>query len=219
MNSKDIENFFEKSYPATACICASVADLQFPLFPEEKEYILKCVSKRKKEFIAGRSAARLAMKKLDVPAEAVPRGEQNEPIWPDSLTGSISHTDEICLCVIGSREHYSAIGIDIEDPKRIESSLFPSIFSDTELKRLEDFKDEELALHATALFSAKEAFFKLQHQLTGQWMGFKDVEVSINGDKIELVLLPKAQTKNLLPKYHGLVHAANNFIVTGFFQS
>lgn len=218
MNPKDIENFFEQSCPATACICAPVADLQFPLFPEETEYILKCVSKRRREFIAGRSAVRLAMKKLGVPVVAIPRGEQNEPIWPESLTGSISHTNEVCLCVIGSKKRYSAIGVDIEDPKRIESSLFPSIFSDTELKRLENFKDEELALHATALFSAKEAFFKLQHQLTHQWIGFKDVEVCINDDKIELVLVPKAQTKALLPKYHGLVHMASNFIVTGFFS-
>ncbi len=35
---------------------------------------------------------------------------------------------------------------------------------------------------ATVIFSAKEAFYKCQHFLTGEWLGFCDVAITVEAD-------------------------------------
>ena len=213
---REIEFFFEGRFPGVACVCATIDAMQLPLFPEEDEYVCKCVMKRRREFTAGRSAARLAMKKLGITPSVIPRGSHNEPLWPKALAGSISHADDICICVLALKKHYSAIGVDIENPARMQASFFSLIFSETEIMQLVDYENEILPFHATAAFSAKEAFFKFQYPLTRQWLNFKDSKVSIHGDKIDITLSPKALTKGLLPIYHGVLKITDKLIVTGF---
>lgn len=212
----DIEVFFEESYPGTSCICAPIYSLQQELFPLENQYVRKCVNKRRQEFIAGRSAARLAMRRLCLAPDAILRGNHREPLWPENLVGSISHTDNVCLCVVSEKKHYSAIGIDIEELKRMDASFFPSIFSEKEIQQLNLLNRKNALLFASAAFSAKEAFFKLQYPTTQKWLDFKDGMISIYGDQIELELSPMAIAKGLRHKYAGILKRNDRIIVTGF---
>jgi len=217
MKRNDIETIIEDRFHGSSCVFSAISTLQAPLLPEEEEYIRKCVLKRRMEFTAGRTAARMAMKKMGITSTTIPRGENNMPIWPWPLIGSISHNDNICLCVVADKTKYSSIGVDIEDLHRVQSELFPSIFSNDEIKILDKLHDEELAFQATAGFSIKEAFFKFQYPITRQWLGFKDVEVAVSSDKISLEIVSKAKIRNILPQYNCFCYSGKNFVVTGVF--
>jgi len=217
VKQNDIEDIIEDRFHGSACVCGAISTLQYPLLPEEDEYVQKCVLKRRMEFTAGRTAARMAMKKLDIAPTAIPRGEKNNPIWPWTLIGSISHCDNTCLCVIADKTKYSSIGVDIEELHRVQLELFPSIFSNDEITVLNKLQNKDLAFHATAGFSIKEAFYKFQYPITRQWLGFKDVEVVVSSDKISLEIVSKAKIKNILPKYDCFFYSRNNLVVTGVF--
>ena len=87
------------------------------LFPEEKESILNAVQKRQIDFATGRWCARKALEKLNIEPQPVLSGEERRPIWPDNITGSISHTNNGYCSAVASCDKYSAIGMDVENSK------------------------------------------------------------------------------------------------------
>jgi len=86
-----------------------------PLYPEEELSVQRAVPKRRDEFATGRWCARQALAQLGVAPAPVPVGRWRNPIWPDQLTGSISHTGNLCAAVAARRTTWTAIGIDLLD--------------------------------------------------------------------------------------------------------
>jgi 4'-phosphopantetheinyl transferase EntD len=113
------------------------------------------------------------------------------PIWPAGAVGSISHTDDIAVAVVARSEEVQAIGLDIERVGAVEPGLWPMLFSETERLRLEGVAPHARDTLATALFAAKEAFYKAQWPITGEWLDFLDIEVELNGHTF--VVLPRSQ--------------------------
>lgn len=139
-------------------------------------------SERQGEFATGRTLARRALAALGLEADAIPRGAAREPIWPAGVTGSISHSGELCVAALAMQTSVRSIGIDIELTPQIEPALWPSICSPTELVMLESLPAFQRPDEVARVFSSKEAAFKCQFPLTGRWIDFSAVSVTVSGD-------------------------------------
>ena len=60
----------------------------------------------------------------------------------------------------------------------MEEKLWPTLFTEKEADYFSLLATETVALETTLFFSAKESFYKCQHPLTQEWVGFQDVEIT-----------------------------------------
>jgi 4'-phosphopantetheinyl transferase EntD len=111
---------------------------------------------------------------VDFPIEA---GTDRRPLWPLSVVGSITHTEDFCAAVVAERTSLAAIGMDIEDAARVTPNLWESICVPEEIEWLNSLPEGERAAGASLIFSAKEAFYKCQYPITGQFLGFQAARV------------------------------------------
>lgn len=104
-----------------------VVDTLYQYFNIKLPDILKnSVKKRKLEFFSGRLAAKFALEPLGLATFTIRKLERGEPLWPDNVSGSISHTGNkksctaiVCITEVGSqdgqkKEQNNNLGIDIE---------------------------------------------------------------------------------------------------------
>lgn len=149
---------------------------------EELVLVRNASLKRRGEFIAGRLSAKGAIRDLGIKPSPVLWDVARAPLWPDGVVGSITHCEGFCGAVVAPRSRYAGIGIDAEYRGRVERQLWSQIMTAAELRQLERLSDPEARETGTIIFSAKEAFYKCQYQVTGQWLDFRDVEISIVND-------------------------------------
>jgi 4'-phosphopantetheinyl transferase EntD len=158
--------------------------LEIELFSPELESLGLAVEKRRREFVTGRACARLALERLGAPVVAIPRGARGEPLWPAGVVGSITHCLGYRACAVAWSDAVVALGIDAEPNARLADGVLEKVAHGRELvsvgRRLPPAGGEIEVDLPRLLFSAKEAVYKAWFPLTGQWLGFEDVELSID---------------------------------------
>jgi 4'-phosphopantetheinyl transferase EntD len=135
---------------------------------------------RAREFGAGRAAAREAMALLGHPPRPVLQGEDRAPIWPTGLTGSITHTARDCMAVVTDAPEIRSLGLDMEMATPLESALWPEICTMPEMHWLASLGPSQRGHFAKLIFSAKEAVYKAQYQISRQLLEFQDVELDMD---------------------------------------
>lgn len=148
------------------------------LHDAEARTVARASQVRRLEMAAGRSAARAALAAFGIMDVTIPRGERGIPLFPQGFVGSITHTREVAVAVVASRESFAGMGIDAEPNDGLEGDLFSSIATQRELQALTELEPAAARLRAHMLFCAKEALFKCQYPVTKLMLDFKDVEVS-----------------------------------------
>src|SRR5216683_504111 len=98
---------------------AVAADLREPgdpelLLPAETVYVERAVPKRVQEFAAGRLCARRALAEFGIVDFPIKVADDRQPIWPDSMVGSITHTAGYGAAVVAERQSAAALGLDSE---------------------------------------------------------------------------------------------------------
>jgi 4'-phosphopantetheinyl transferase EntD len=149
------------------------------LAPEEAVAVARAVPKRVAEFAAGRLCARRAMERLGVRGFVLRAASDRQPVWPAHLIGSISHSAGFCAAAIGTRERFAGLGLDVELAQGVQSELWPRICLPAELAWIGSLPSAERAGAAALVFSAKEAFYKLQYPLVGEHLDFTDLRVIV----------------------------------------
>lgn len=116
--------------------------------------------KRKVEFIASRLLIKYALNDLAYEPINIKKGMYGEPIWPQGLNGSISHTKEWTAIIITDKAWQ--VGIDIERTFNCLSTnlIIKNIFTTREVYRLSKFSFKIKNLITTIIFSAKETLYK-----------------------------------------------------------
>lgn len=144
------------------------------------------VAKRIGEYRAGRTCARAAIDALKPSANADDLsdhdwpvfGPDRAPIWPQGITGSLTHSDTFVICAIVASTRFHGIGIDLEP-----------VLPDFEMADIADSVShpDERALAANSswsgsgiavLFSAKEAVFKALYPTLERFVGFDEVRLT-----------------------------------------
>lgn len=138
----------------------------------------QAVPKRRAEFLAGRFAARQAMRALGVDAR-VGRDEQGRPLWPSNVAGSITHGAGRALSAVAHATEVRGIGIDAERlmGAATKRELMTRICSEAELATLAGRLDVPEAVRVTFAFSAKESLYKCLYPLVGHFMDFSAARV------------------------------------------
>lgn len=150
------------------------------LWPEERVYVRNANPPRCAEFAAGRAAAREAMALGGLAAQPIRVDEDGAPVWPAGVVGSLAHTGNVAVALVGSSSTFTAIGIDVETPCAVPRRLWADIFTASEQVALGELAAERRDKAATLMFSAKEAFFKFQFPRTRQRLDFADIEVCLD---------------------------------------
>jgi 4'-phosphopantetheinyl transferase EntD len=151
------------------------------LRPEELQVTTHYAPKRMADFAGGRLCARLALAQLGWSDYALLPRADRVPSWPSALTGSITHTEGYCGAVAACLSDVRSIGVDCERIGAISAEIWDQIFRPAEQAALRELPNEQQDARAALIFAAKEAFYKCQYSLTGDWVGFEEVEIATEG--------------------------------------
>ncbi len=152
-------------------------------------------NKRKSEFLAGRFCASTAIKHLLGIHCSVGIGENRQPIFPDGIIGTISHTDEVAMCAVASSNIYSNLGIDIEHwfTHKVANDVKSIVVNREEQSLLLDTDYDFLKL-ITIAFSVKESLFKAIYKEVGRYFGFEAARIVDIDPKRQKVVLMLTET-------------------------
>lgn len=152
--------------------------------------------RRRCEFVAGRWCAMQAMKQLGLNKIHQPNiGKYNEPIWPNNVVGSISHTNDTAVAIaMRPNKHAGAIGVDRENimEPQLAGKFAKKIMSLEELTFNSYFSGH--ALFVTTIFSSKEALFKAMFAQIERVVDFSVAQVSHIDNKAQIIELTLTQT-------------------------
>ena len=169
------ETLADSCVAATAAeiVVAQVADYRSELFAEEAAYAESVVHARAQQFATGRKVARAALRRIGVAAcEIARRGRL--PVWPPSVVGSIAHTRTLAAAIVGPATGHDGLGIDVEASNAVSPQVAERVLTAAERDWL------PAPEWRTMVFSAKEALYKAVHPLTGEFLGFRDVELEVD---------------------------------------
>ncbi len=151
------------------------------LLPEEAALIGGAVEGRRREFATGRSLARRALARLGCADVPILPGPNREPQWPPGVVGSITHCAGYRAAVVAAAASLATIGIDAEIHAALPHGIAERVCRE----------EERLWIHTRAdagvwwdrlFFSAKESVFKAWFPVTGAWLGFHDVTMTVDAD-------------------------------------
>lgn len=131
------------------------------LHDAERSEVECATPRRRQEFTAVRACARIALAAIGTPAQPILRTHDGIPIWPDGVTGSMTHCSGYRAAAVVLTRKICAIGIDAEPAVRLPPGTLELIAHPAERPRLEEMS-ELYQMHPwdVVLFSAKEAVYK-----------------------------------------------------------
>lgn len=175
------------------------------------------VETRRREFAAGRLYAREALNALGLQGATIRRGDHGEPIWPRGITGSISHSAGLCLVVATPDTAVRSIGIDIEVATSLEPGLWPALCSAHELATLRHAANPAIAgRRVLELFSAKEAGYKCQFPMTGEFIDFPAATVHFEANRGRFLIELERPFHDLVgpSPIRGVLATVDDFVVS-----
>ena len=170
----------------------------FLLHPEEEKISASFgSSKRRAEFSLGRYCARRALSKFELESLPILRNtESREPYWPESVRGSITHSEGFAAAAVGMTKDVSGIGIDLESLSRVvDFNIRKHVCVEKEREFMESLTAEQANRYLRIIFSAKESIFKCFFPISQTYLYFQDAEIVIDDKNSEFsFLLSKACT-------------------------
>jgi 4'-phosphopantetheinyl transferase EntD len=124
---------------------------------------------------------------LGIRGFSVLAGEKREPLWPDGIVGSITHTTGFAAAVVARCGPIEALGIDCEIIDSVGPDLWERICTPAEQVRLAQLPEVQARQHAALIFAAKEAFYKCQFPVSREWVGFEDVMIEPSAGRFRVV--------------------------------
>ena len=151
------------------------------LHPAELELTRTMIPARKREFAAGRNAARRALARLGFHDATLPRRPSgHDVLWPEGSAGSISHTRGLraVACVRSSK--FISVGIDVEEAGPLGDEIIDAICRREELEALAHLPAPLPSDWPRLVFAMKEAAYKALFPVTRRVLTFHDVRVDVN---------------------------------------
>ncbi len=178
---EELELIFKQWFSRNAFIKASRIQA-FPLFSEEKNLINGAVINRQQEFSTGRWLARQGLQQLGQPAVPIKIGRLRNPLWPESIIGSITHDANCCAVVVMQKQKHSELGVGIDLVALPQHSgkldgLESMISKD--VQEMDAVNKLNLALEpALLLFSIKESVIKALSFFLDDFIDMRIIEIS-----------------------------------------
>jgi len=212
----------EQLFPAPVkTYCCLVQDYTENLHPEERIIISKAIDKRCYEFSTGRLCARKALEQLGIDNCILKQSENGEPIWPEQITGTISHSKKWAAAAVSTTKDIMTIGFDIETVNRISDGILKRIITEKEKEQLEKKDRQKAQEYAALIFSAKEAIYKALSSKYNDSLRFKDVSILCKNNSPEFEIQINNGLKSFfkdmpLPLCKFMIHGNDIFTATTF---
>ena len=168
------------------------------LHPAEENYFSQLSSvSRKEHYRSGRICAGEVLSKLGTLGQPVLRDPQTrEPLWPEGISGAITHSGKWAAAAAGKTSDVSGIGIDLEDLERqVDSRISRHVCIPEEQKWLQECGEDFLEQNLKIIFSAKESIFKAFFPYTRTYLHFHDARILM-----EQTLFQKSKSDSLSKK-------------------
>ena len=185
------------------------------LTPEELALVQEARNPTRRDaFASGRRLAKMALSHLGISLRPILRQERR-PIWPEFVVGSISHTEHLAVSAVAKSMHCRGIGVDLEMIGAVDERVANRVLDEQERDWI---AVQQLPEWRTALFSAKEAIYKATNPITDEFLGFRDVTLSIDEDGLSFTA---CTTKDfvatpLLQRARGYFHRIEGHWLTTF---
>lgn len=157
---------------------------------------------RQAEFFFGRLTARAALEALGEETVDILIGALRQPLWPEGVVGSISHTDSAAAAIVGMRSDHAGLGIDIENvvPEEVCAVIKDVVLDEGELACLgRQAPFESMRRLVTLALSAKESFFKGTFDMVGSHFDLHTARLTaIHPQKNSVVLQVESDLHPLL---------------------
>ena len=168
------------------------------LHPAEENYFSQLSSvSRKEHYRSGRICAGEVLSKLGTLGQPVLRDPQTrEPLWPEGISGAITHSGNWAAAAAGKTSEVSGIGIDLEDlEKQVDSRISRHVCIPEEKKWLQECGEDFLEQYLKIIFSAKESIFKAFFPYSRTYLHFHDARILM-----EQTLFQKSKSDSLSEK-------------------
>ena len=150
------------------------------LHPAEENYFSQLSSvSRKEHYRSGRICAGEVLSKLGTIGQPVLSDPQTrEPLWPEGISGAITHSGKWAAAAAGKTSDVLGIGIDLEDLERqVDSRISRHVCLPEEQKWLQECGEDFLEQNLKIIFSAKESIFKAFFPYTRTYLHFHDARI------------------------------------------
>ncbi len=200
-----------------SCDVVSVDGDCSKLWFSERDLVARAVSRRQREFAAGRACARTLLARHGFEPAALLRANDRSPLWPNGAIGSISHHDRLCAVAVARMGRVRALGLDIEPDEPLDEGLWPVLFVDRELRALARSSQLLRGRMARVLFSAKESVFKCTSAIHRGRLGFHQVEIALaaSGDEFVARVLDSNRGEDATIALAGFHFVCDGSIFTG----
>lgn len=164
------------------------------LYDGERAAMSGMVDGRRREFAAGRNAARRALARLGIaPGELARREGARDVVWPSGIIGSISHTAGLRAVACARTVDFNSVGLDVEKAGSLSAEVAAEICRPGEV----DLFAGEAPLPSDwprLLFAIKEAAFKAWYPVTRRMLAFHDMlitpDIELNSFRAEVLSAP-----------------------------
>jgi len=118
--------------------------------------------KRNQEYLLGRLSIKDALGSLGYPPTWIERDQRTKtPVWPEGITGSLSHSSGLALAVVSNCPAILGLGVDLEKANRtIDLKIERHICTQDESEDLHSLHPENQTIRLLLTFSAKESLYK-----------------------------------------------------------
>lgn len=134
--------------------------------------------KRLAEFAAGRQQARRLISTITGTAEPLLVGDYRQPLWPQGIIGSISHSDDYCAVAVASTGLIQDLGIDVETFEALNPEVEDLVLTASEMEATKSLEGWVRKL----IFSIKESNYKCCYRRVKAFIDFKQCEVALDLD-------------------------------------
>lgn len=169
-------------FPSFArCEVVQVSDRCAPLRREEEESLANRAVIRA-EFTCGRACAHAAVRALGVADSPIVLSDSREPVWPQGVVGSISHTRALAGAVACRSIDARAVGLRLEPTDApMNDSVLRLLLGPDEIAHLNDLRSVEERAPALIL-SAKEAAHEITAPLWEYRLRLQSVQILVDLD-------------------------------------
>jgi 4'-phosphopantetheinyl transferase EntD len=108
-----VEHALRGWLPSDTFVKAAGID-DYPMLPEEQALMARAVDRRRREFATGRWLSRQGLRHFGLPDRPIMVGRLRNPLWPESVIGTISHDGDLCAVALRRDASVPAAGIGID---------------------------------------------------------------------------------------------------------
>lgn len=195
-------------------VAVDLADVDLGDLPPELE-LARVKSVRQREYAGGRIAAHRALAAIGHKPAYPMAGPGREPLWPQGLVGSITHTDDVAVAAAAPASAFAGIGIDIERIRPLDPGIAARILTVAETGQFGLGGAEPDPGALLRLFSFKESIYKCVFPVFGEFIGFRAVGLRAADDGLRAACTdPQHPAAGLVARIRGDSRRIDNHVVS-----